>query len=98
MKTSDITFGQWTISCEESLTYPDKIWAVYSITHQNELFEIASGIYNYKDAKAIQSIPEMLDLLETFVMWYPELNERMTDAENAIWKIMVERAIQILDK
>jgi len=40
MKTSDITFGQWTISCEESLTYPDKIWAVYSITHQNELFEI----------------------------------------------------------
>lgn len=98
MKTSDITFGKWTVSCEESLIHPEKMWAVYSVTNSNELFEIASGIFNYKDAKAIQSIPEMLELIETFVMWYPEFSERLSDAENAILKIVVERALNIIDK
>ena len=98
MTTANITFGKWTVSCEESLMEPEKTWLVYTMTESNELYQVASGIYNYNDAKAIQSIPEILDLLESFVMWYPELSERMNDAENAIFRILVQRALQIIEK
>lgn len=98
MKTNEITFGPWSVTCEESMTDPHKMWTVYTIDGDLSVYQVASGIYNFKDAKAIQSIPEMLSLLESFVHWYPEISDRMSDAENAVFRIMVDRAIQIIDK
>ncbi|MFM9060647.1 MAG: hypothetical protein ACKOQP_03175 [Bacteroidota bacterium] len=98
MKTKELTKGMWTVSCEDSLLDSNKMWAVYSVTSTNELTEIASGIYNYQDAKAIQSLPEMIELLETFVMWYPEISEKLDDDECKILRLVVDRVIAILEK
>lgn len=46
--------------------------------------------------KPATNLDEVYDVLETLLVWYPEIKDRLSDAERAIFSYVIEKAERIL--
>lgn len=46
--------------------------------------------------KPATNLDEVYDVLETLLVWYPEVKDRLSDAERAIFSYVIEKAERIL--
>ena len=42
------------------------------------------------------NLDEIYDLLDTLLVWYPEIKDRLNDAERAVFQFMIEKTERIL--